>query len=763
MNTNTTFQSHMPVNRRLIGVALSVALLGACNATPSGREAKHMKKGAAAWAEKDYRRAALEFKIASQNMPGDAEPMYQLGMSYVKLGAMRDALIAFDKASKLNPSHEGTRYQLSLYKVATANPAFVEEGLTVLAAYVAGHPSDSSARGALALADAKLGNTAEAIAGLQATMEKDPSDLHPAQSILAVYMAKGDTATVKQLARALTDHLPNSPEAATVRAEVSLAMKDPADADAQIARALELRKDYKLALELRLDREIAANNVELANRTAQALSNLPDKEAWASYGNLLFLEKRIDEGSAEFERILKVHNQDAKLRNMYSALLSTNGRRKEAAVVLEGTLAKNPKDTAALLQRISLALDMGRLDDAARDVKTMHELRATSARLSYQEARLFGARGDISRRVGLLEDALKHDAGFLPARIELGGAMLDAGNARGAMDLLEQANEMERKSLEFASVYNTALIGNGEFAAARKGVDAALAQVRSPGFLFQDAMLRAKTQDVAGARKSLDEAFAQMPSQPQVVGLLGEVMKRQGEFPKFVAMVKAAAAKDSGSAFLQSTVAQLLAREGNMAGAKAAFEAARNAGDVADSELELARLDAQTGAVEQAKKRLSELAKAHDSAKVQIALADLESKTGAGPEALGKRYMRAIALDPVNAIAMNNLADLLAFRQNKLDDGLFWAQKALALQPASPAVADTVGWIYYRQGKYEEAVPFLERSLAGRDRAEAHYHMAAALVATGDRVRGRQEYEIGLKQDPNTVAKAFVAPLFASK
>ena len=59
-------------------------------------------------------------------------------------------------------------------------------------------------------------------------------------------------------------------------------------------------------------------------------------------------------------------------------------------------------------------------------------------------------------------------------------------------------------------------------------------------------------------------------------------------------------------------------------------------------------------------------------------------------------------------MAMNNMAEFLASRQKKFDDGLFWAQKALALQPSSPMFEDTVGWIYYREGKYDSALPFLQ-------------------------------------------------------
>ena len=69
---------------------LSVAallFLAACARTPEGREADHLQKGKNYVEKKEYRKAVIEFKIASQNMPKDAEPFYQMGMTYLRGGA----------------------------------------------------------------------------------------------------------------------------------------------------------------------------------------------------------------------------------------------------------------------------------------------------------------------------------------------------------------------------------------------------------------------------------------------------------------------------------------------------------------------------------------------------------------------------------------------------------------------------------------------------------------------------------------------------
>ncbi len=87
------------------------------------------------------------------------------------------------------------------------------------------------ALGSLALADAKLGNKDVAISMLDLAESKDPSNVRPVARVISVYAAKGDAETAKQISREISERLPNSPDAATLRAEVSLATRDLADAD----------------------------------------------------------------------------------------------------------------------------------------------------------------------------------------------------------------------------------------------------------------------------------------------------------------------------------------------------------------------------------------------------------------------------------------------------------------------------------------------------------------------------------------------------
>lgn len=741
-------------------LAAALLFLSACSSTPQEREALHMKRGNAAVEKKDYKTAVVEYKVASQNMPKDAEPVYQLGMTYLRVGAARQAVEAFTKAVSLNPKHEGAQFEMALVKVGSNKPEIVQEAKQVLTAYLATHPGNLDAMGSLALAEAKLGNKAEAVKLLETTAEKAPDDMHAASMVVALYAAMGDVNSAKEVAHELSDHEPNSPAAVTLRAQISLATHDTADADAQISRALMLRRDFRPALELRLRRELMDRNSVSAEETTQELAKLPEKRTWSAYGRILFAEKKIDQAMAEFNRVLKEHNDSPDIRDEYSSLLTSAGRRKEAEAVVAGTLAKNAKDRSALLQRATLEIDRGDLDGAAKDIRTLQGMKAVSPQLMYEQSRIFGARGESVQQGDTLADLLKTTPRYLAARLDLARIMLASGKARNSLTLLEQASPTEKRTAEYVFYHNMALMSAGEWDEATKSVTAALAALRSPGFLYQDALIKTRNHDLAGARKSLEAGFQMDPGNSLTLTLLGDIMRQQGDGAKFLAMVKDAAAKHPDSAVLENALGRQLAGRGDAEGAKAAFEAAKAAGDAANAEIELALLDMRSGAMDKARQRLLDLTKTHDNARARIMLAEIETRKGASADVVIQDYLKALELEPSNAAAMNNLADVLASRKSKYDDALFWAQKALAQSPNSPVVEDTIGWIYYREGKYDAALPYLEKSAKAMDRPLAHYHLAGALAKAGDPVRGRKEYETALKEDPKSDARGAVGSLF---
>ena len=114
-------------------------------------------------------------------------------------------------------------------------------------------------------------------------------------------------------------------------------------------------------------------------------------------------------------------------------------------------------------------------------------------------------------------------------------------------------------------------------------------------------------------------------------------------------------------------------------------------------------------------------------------------------------YERALKADPNFWFAANNLAFLLSeFSDQKadLDRALELSQKALKKRPGDPAILDTIGWVYYRQGDFSKAQGLIEQALAGApDSAILNYHMGMALYKTDQIEEAREKLEKALAGD----------------
>lgn len=67
-------------------------------------------------------------------------------------------------------------------------------------------------------------------------------------------------------------------------------------------------------------------------------------------------------------------------------------------------------------------------------------------------------------------------------------------------------------------------------------------------------------------------------------------------------------------------------------------------------------------------------------------------------------FRKALDLNPDQPQVLNYLGYTLVERQEKLDEALDMIQRAVAARPDSGPIVDSLGWVLYRLGRYEEAV-----------------------------------------------------------
>src|SRR4051794_36896428 len=89
------------------GLLIALAVATGCGRSPEARRDRALARGKTLMEKKEYQRAILEFKNATQAVPKDAESYYQLGLAANGAGDLRTAVLSYAKALDLDPKHAG--------------------------------------------------------------------------------------------------------------------------------------------------------------------------------------------------------------------------------------------------------------------------------------------------------------------------------------------------------------------------------------------------------------------------------------------------------------------------------------------------------------------------------------------------------------------------------------------------------------------------------------------------------------------------------
>jgi tetratricopeptide (TPR) repeat protein len=128
-------------------------------------------------------------------------------------------------------------------------------------------------------------------------------------------------------------------------------------------------------------------------------------------------------------------------------------------------------------------------------------------------------------------------------------------------------------------------------------------------------------------------------------------------------------------------------------------------------------------------------------------LADLDGRLGQYHEAVAL-YEGLLERVPDLDAAANNMAELIADYQSTDTAALEHARRiAERFQTSTnPSHLDTLGWVYYRQGKSLQALAILEHATSLPEApAQVHYHYGAALLAAGDKKRAADQLRLAVK------------------
>lgn len=112
-------------------------------------------------------------------------------------------------------------------------------------------------------------------------------------------------------------------------------------------------------------------------------------------------------------------------------------------------------------------------------------------------------------------------------------------------------------------------------------------------------------------------------------------------------------------------------------------------------------------------------------------------------------YNESLQLDPDNATALNNYAYYLSVRNERLEEAYEMSKRSLEFEPENSSFLDTLGWIYYKKGDYENARKYIEASIEnGGTSATILEHMGDVYDKLGYSEKAANYWNQALEADP---------------
>lgn len=108
-----------------------------------------------------------------------------------------------------------------------------------------------------------------------------------------------------------------------------------------------------------------------------------------------------------------------------------------------------------------------------------------------------------------------------------------------------------------------------------------------------------------------------------------------------------------------------------------------------------------------------------------------------------------ISRTPGDAHALNALGYSLADRNQSLQEARVLLEKAHQLRPDDAHILDSVGWVYYRLGRFDQAIDWLQKAFVRMPDAEVAAHLGEVLWKSNRATEAFTIWRHGRQTDPN--------------
>jgi tetratricopeptide (TPR) repeat protein len=238
----------------------------------------------------------------------------------------------------------------------------------------------------------------------------------------------------------------------------------------------------------------------------------------------------------------------------------------------------------------------------------------------------------------------------------------------------------------------------------------------------------------------------------QAINIAFDALKREKKYAEAIALLQPIVDKFGNEPFLNARYVEALLRAGDKKRAMdyamtAAQRGPRNTVGAAEAFL-------QAEDYPSAIALLTNVVKTDSDVDVLYELASAYERSG-DRAAAEKTFLQILEKNPNHAATLNYLGYMWAERGENLDRSAEMLTRAVGQEPNNGAYLDSLGWVYYQQGKLDLAEKYLTDAarLMPHD-PTVHEHLGDVLLKRGQAQRALDMYKVALTLDPGAKDEA---------
>lgn len=469
--------------------------------------------------------------------------------------------------------------------------------------------------------------------------------------------------------------------------------------------------------------------------------------------------KRPAEAEKVLASLLERAPDQRALNYNYALVLSSLNREAEGRQYLEKAVLLDATFTPAVLQLIEVYQKDGEFRKAADLLTPIIAEDPANVDFQRQQGYLYLRAGDAEKASALFKHLVELDPRDTRAEFYLAESLNDLNQFEEADRVYHRLLEKTPDDPDLLASLGLSQVGQRKWDDAKKTFQAVLGVADAPDNL--KALAKTQLAYIELQKGQFAEAveyaksvlvFRDKPN-PQAINIAVDALKKEKKYPEAVVLLAPLAAKYPADPSVGARYAEMLMRSGD-------HEKAQQLA-VSQAKLGPKNTAAIAEAYVQNEQFPEAIALLKSALQTNTGDIDLQFELGSAYERSGqvdvaeKLFLEILKAHPDHTSTLNYLGYMYAEAGTNLDRAADMLNQAVRLEPRNGAYVDSLGWVYFRQGKLDLAEKYLtDASTLLPNDATVHEHLGDVFAKRGDYHKALDLYRTALKLEPEPKGEA---------